>query len=141
MSKIISFSADDEFAGGLEDLITSSGYQNRSRFLRDAALAYAEMKQRGELPEMADDEVVEGHIVVYYQHVAESKLLEVRHSNHLNVSSYNHSCLPHSHTCVDIMQAIGTALQFRNTIETLQNTANIDKVAFVAAPVREDGCC
>lgn len=141
MSKIISFSADDEFAGGLEDLITSSGYQNRSRFLRDAALAYAEMKQRGELPEMADDEVVEGHIVVYYQHVAESKLLEVRHSNHLNVSSYNHSCLPHSHTCVDIMHAIGTALQFRNTIETLQNTANIDKVAFVAAPVREDGCC
>ncbi|DAC49496.1 MAG: hypothetical protein CMO41_03935 [Verrucomicrobiales bacterium] len=141
MSKIISFSADDEFAGGLEDLITSSGYQNRSRFLRDAALAYAEMKQRGELSEMADDEVVEGHLVVYYQHVAESKLLEVRHSNHLNVSSYNHSCLPHSHTCVDIMQAIGTALQFRNTIETLQNTANIDKVTFVAAPVREDGCC
>tara|TARA_B100000035_G_scaffold120295_1_gene102121 strand:- start:5770 stop:6195 length:426 start_codon:yes stop_codon:yes gene_type:complete len=141
MSKIISFSADDEFAGGLEDLIKSSGYQNRSRFLRDAALAYAEMKQRGELSEMADDEVVEGHLVVYYQHVAESKLLEVRHSNHLNVSSYNHSCLPHSHTCVDIMQAIGTALQFRNTIETLQNTANIDKVTFVAAPVREDGCC
>lgn len=141
MSKIISFSADDEFAGGLEDLITSSGYQNRSRFLRDAALAYAEMKQRGELSEMADDEVVEGHLVVYYQHVAESKLLEVRHSNHLSVSSYNHSCLPHSHTCVDIMQAIGTALQFRNTIETLQNTANIDKVTFVAAPVREDGCC
>ncbi len=141
MSKIISFSADDEFAGGLEDLITSSGYQNRSRFLRDAALAYAEIKRRGELSEMADDEVVEGHLVVYYQHVAESKLLEVRHSNHLNVSSYNHSCLPHSHTCVDIMQAIGTALQFRNTIETLQNTANIDKVTFVAAPVREDGCC
>ena len=141
MSKIISFSADDEFAGGLEDLITSSGYQNRSRFLRDAALAYAEMKQRGELSEMADDEVVEGHLVVYYQHVAESKLLEVRHSNHLSVSSYNHSCLPHSHTCVDIMQAIGTAQQFRNTIETLQNTANIDKVTFVAAPVREDGCC
>ena len=99
------------------------------------------MKQRGELSEMADDEVVEGHLVVYYQHVAESKLLEVRHSNHLNVSSYNHSCLPHSHTCVDIMQAIGTALQFRNTIETLQNTANVDKVTFVAAPVREDGCC
>jgi len=141
MSKIISFSADDEFAGGLEDLITSSGYQNRSRFLRDAALAYAEMKQRGELSEMADDEMVEGHLVVYYQHVAESKLLEVRHSNHLDVSSYNHSCLSHSHTCVDIMQAIGTALQFRNTIETLQNTANIDKVTFVAAPVRDDGCC
>lgn len=141
MSKIISFSADDEFAGGLEGLITSSGYQNRSRFLRDAALAYAEMKQRGELSEMADDEMVEGHLVVYYQHVAESKLLEVRHSNHLDVSSYNHSCLSHSHTCVDIMQAIGTALQFRNTIETLQNTANIDKVTFVAAPVRDDGCC
>ena len=141
MSKIISFSADDEFAGGLENLIASSGYQNRSRFLRDAALAYADMKRRGELSEMADEEVVEGHLIVYYQHEAENKLLEVRHSNQLSVSSYNHSCLPHSHTCVDIMQAIGTAQQFRNTIETLQNTANVNKVTFVAAPVREDGCC
>ncbi len=141
MSKIISFSADDEFAGGLEDLISASGYQNRSRFLRDAALAYAELKSRGELTEMADDEVVEGHLIVYYQHEAESKLLDIRHSNQLSVTSYNHSCLPHSHACVDIMQAIGTAEQFRSTIETLQNTANIDKVSFVSAPAREDGCC
>ena len=49
MSQIISFSADRDFAGDLEGLIEKSGYANRSRFLRDAALFFAEMKQRGEL--------------------------------------------------------------------------------------------
>ena len=141
MSKIISFSVDDDFAGGLDKLMDDSGYQNRSRFLRDAASAFADMKRRGELAEMADKEVVEGHLVIYYQHEAEAKLLEIRHSNKLNVTSYNHSCLAHSHTCVDVLHAIGTAESFRDTIEFLQNTANVDKVTFVSAPLREDGCC
>ena len=141
MSKIISFSVDDDFAGGLDKLMDDSGYQNRSRFLRDAASAFADMKRRGELAEMADKEVVEGHLVIYYQHEAEAKLLEIRHSNKLNVTSYNHSCLAHSHTCVDVLHAIGTAASFRGTIEFLQNTANVDKVTFVSAPLREDGCC
>lgn len=141
MSKIISFSVDDDFAGGLDKLMADSGYQNRSRFLRDAASAFADMKRRGELAEMPDKEVVEGHIVIYYQHEAEAKLLEIRHSNKLNVTSYNHSCLAHSHTCVDVLHAIGTAASFRSTIEFLQNTANVDKVTFVSAPLREDGCC
>ena len=141
MSKIISFSVDDDFAGGLDKLMDDSGYQNRSRFLRDAASAFADMKRRGELAEMADKEVVEGHLIIYYQHEAEAKLLEIRHSNKLNVTSYNHSCLAHSHTCVDVLHAIGTAASFRGTIEFQQNTANVDKVTFVSAPLREDGCC
>lgn len=141
MSKIISFSVDDDFAGGLDTLMRDSGYQNRSRFLRDAAVAFADMKRRGELAEMDNDEIVEGHLIVYYQHDAEVKLLEIRHSNNLDVTSYNHSCLAHSHTCVDVLHAIGTAEQFRNTIEALQNTASVDKVSFSAAPVRDEGCC
>ena len=37
-------------------------------------MAFAEMKRRGELSEMVDEEVVEGHLVViYYQHDAEEK--------------------------------------------------------------------
>ena len=141
MSKIISVSVDDDFAAGLDTLMRDSGYQNRSRFIRDAAAAFADMKRRGELAEMDNDEIVEGHLIVYYQHDAEVKLLEIRHSNNLNVTSYNHSCLAHSHTCVDVLHAIGTAEQFRNTIEALQNTTNVDKVTFTAAPHREDGCC
>ena len=141
MSKIISVSVDDDFAAGLDTLMRDSGYQNRSRFRRDAAAAFADMKRRGELAEMDNDEIVEGHLIVYYQHDAEVKLLEIRHSNNLNVTSYNHSCLAHSHTCVDVLHAIGTAEQFRNTIEALQNTTNVDKVTFTAAPHREDGCC
>ena len=68
MSQIITFSADKAFANDLENIIKKSGYQNRSRFLRDAALYYSEIKQRGELRDMADDEVLEGHLIIYYQH-------------------------------------------------------------------------
>ena len=141
MSKIISFSVDQQFANGLEQLMEDAGYNNRSRFLRDAAVAFADMKRRCDLAQMPDEEMVEGHLVVYYQHDAEGKLLEVRHSNALNITSYNHSCLVHSHTCVDVLHAIGQAKAFREAIETFNNTPNIDKVSFIAAPMRDEGCC
>lgn len=148
MSQIISFSADNKFANSLDDMIEKSGYQNRSRFLRDAALLFTELKQRGELQNMDDDEILEGHLIVYYQHSAEGKqhgierkLIDLRHSTLLEVNNYNHSCLKHSHSCVDIMQAIGPAKAYRHVIEQLQNTHYVDKVTFVSAPMREDGCC
>ena len=141
MSRIISFSADEKFASGLENLIVSSGYQNRSRFLRDAAIYFAEIQTRGELMTMADKEMIEGHLLIYFQHDAEEKLLKIRHSHNLKVTSYNHSCLTHSHTCVDVLHAIGKAVDFREAINQLRNTPNIDKVSFISAPVREDGCC
>ena len=141
MSRVISFSTDDEFANSLDDLVGKSGYQNRSRFIRDASMFFAEMQQRGELKDMRDDEVVEAMLIVHYQHGIEQKLLELRHSNELDVSSYNHACLPHSHTCVDVMNAKGTAKQYRKIIESLQNTPKVDKVTFVSAPLRDSGCC
>ena len=49
MSQIISFSADKEFAAEFDNLIEKSGYKNRSRFIRDAALFFAESQQRGDL--------------------------------------------------------------------------------------------
>ena len=141
MSQIISFSADKSFSEGLENLIEKSGYNNRSKFLRDAALHFAEMQQRGELSKMEDEFIVEGHLVIYYQHGIEYKLMQIRHSNDLDVSSYSHSCLNHSHTCVDVLHAIGTAAQYRAVIEQLQNIPNVDKVSFISAPVRDEGCC
>ncbi|MCH1422800.1 MAG: hypothetical protein L7U62_04845 [Candidatus Poseidoniaceae archaeon] len=141
MSKVISFSSDDSFAENLEHLITSSGYQNRSRFLRDAALHFAEMQRRGELRDMDDEEIIEGHLVIYYQHGVEAKLLEIRHSHELDISSYNHSCLSHSHTCVDVFHAVGKAVNFRNAIDLLRNTPSVDKVSFISAPMRDEGCC
>ena len=143
MSQIITFSADKAFANDLENIIKKSGYQNRSRFLRDAALYYSEIKQRGELRDMADDEVLEGHLIIYYQHNhgVESKLMEVRHSDNLEISTYNHNCLKHSHTCVDILLGIGTAHEFRRIIKFLQNTPHVNKIAFNPAPMRDEGCC
>lgn len=141
MSRVISFSTDDEFANSLDDLVGKSGYQNRSRFIRDASMFFAEMQQRGELRDMRDDEIVEAMLIVHYQHGIEQKLLELRHSNELDVSSYNHACLPHSHTCVDVMNAKGTAKQYKKIIESLQNTPKVDKVTFVSAPLRDSGCC
>lgn len=143
MSQIITFSADKGFANDLESIIRKSGYQNRSRFLRDAALYYSEIKQRGELESMKDDEVLEGHLIVYYQHDhgVENRLMDIRHNQKLEISSCNHSSLKHSHTCVDILQGKGTALEFREIIERLQNTPNVNKISFNSAPMRDEGCC
>ena len=143
MSQIISFSADSSFAKDFDSLIERSGYRNRSRFIRDAALFFAEIQQRGDLAEMDEGETVEGHLVVYYQHDhgKAQKLLDLRHSDLIEVSSYTHSSLKHSHTCVDLLQVKGSAGNIRFVIEDLQNTQHVDKVAFVVAPMRDDGCC
>ena len=141
MSQIISFSADKEFAADFDSLIERSGYKNRSRFIRDAAFFFAEMQQRGDLVNMDPDEIIEGHLVVYYQHGNEQKLLDLRHSDLVEVASYNHSSLKHSHACVDVIQAKGKASNLRLVIEQLQNTPDVDKVSIITAPMREDGCC
>tara|TARA_B100000965_G_scaffold324836_1_gene286924 strand:+ start:8075 stop:8506 length:432 start_codon:yes stop_codon:yes gene_type:complete len=143
MSQIISFSADSDFAKDFDNLIERSGYKNRSRFIRDASLFFAEKQQRGELMEMDEATTVEGHLVVYYQHDhgKGQKLLDLRHSELVEVSSYSHSSLKHSHSCVDLLQIKGSAGNVRFVIEELQNTSNIDKVSFIVAPMRDDGCC
>jgi metal-responsive CopG/Arc/MetJ family transcriptional regulator len=141
MTRILSISVENQFADVLGELMAEAGYTNRSMFLRDAALHFSEFKRRGDLHSMADDELVEGHLVVYYQHGVEHKLLDIRHSHDLDISSYNHSCLTHSHTCVDVLHAVGMAHNFRKATELLQNTPNIDKVTFIAAPMRDEGCC
>jgi metal-responsive CopG/Arc/MetJ family transcriptional regulator len=141
MSRIISFSSDDSFSDSLEDTIEKSGYKNRSRFMRDAVVHFADYKQRGELESMDAEQFVEGHLVVYYQHGIENKLVDIRHSSDIEVSNYNHSCLKQSHTCVDLIQGSGKAKGFRKVIEMLQDTVSVDKVVFVSAPMREEGCC
>ena len=141
MSQIISFSADKKFVADFDRLIERSGYKNRSRFIRDAALFYAEMQQRGDLMSMDENEIIEGHLVVYYQHGNEQKLLDLRHSDLVDVASYSHSSLKHSHACVDVIQAKGKAGNLRLIIEQLQNTRDVDKVSFTSAPMREEGCC
>ena len=143
MSQIISFSADRDFARDFDNLIERSGYKNRSRFIRDASLFFAEKQQRGDLMEMDEATTVEGHLVVYYQHDhgKGQKLLDLRHSELVEVSSYSHSSLKHSHSCVDLLQIKGSAGNIRFVIEELQNTSQIDKVSFIVAPMRDDGCC
>ncbi len=143
MSQIISFSADKHFAEDFDNLITRSGYKNRSRFIRDASLYFAEIQQKGDLMSMDDEVIAEGHFVVYYQHDQgkSHKLLDLRHSELIEVASYSHSSLKHSHACVDVVQAKGKAVNLRSVIENLQNTSNVDKVEFISAPFRESGCC
>ena len=60
MTQIISFSADTDFAKGFDNMISKSGYSNRSRFIRDASLFYAEMQQRGDLESMDGELIIEG---------------------------------------------------------------------------------
>ena len=142
MSQIISFSADKNFAGVFEDLMEKSGYQNRSRFLRDAALFFAEIKQRGELMNIEHDEIIEGHLIVHYEHGSDQKLM-VSRTGSIEVAAYHHSSrLGHScHSCVDVVHVRGKAAEVRGVFEKLQNTANVDKVSFIIAPLRAEDCC
>ena len=142
MSRIISFSADDEFAKDFDNLIDRSGYKNRSRFLRDAALFFAEHQQRGDLMQMGDQEVVEGHLVVYYQHGSEQKLM-VSRTGSVEVAAYHHSSrLGHScHSCVDVVHVKGEAPHVRSVFEQLNTTPNVDKVSFISAPMKIEDCC
>tara|TARA_B100001778_G_scaffold322747_1_gene315372 strand:- start:1 stop:429 length:429 start_codon:yes stop_codon:yes gene_type:complete len=142
MSRIISLSVDSEFANDLDNLIEKSGYKNRSRFLRDAALFFAEIQQKGELMNMADNITVEGHLVVYYQHGVEQKLM-VSRSGKIEVAAYHHSSrLGHScHSSVDVVHVKGSAEHVRNEYMRLQDTHNVDKVSFISAPMRDEDCC
>ena len=142
MSRIVSFSTDNEFAENLDNLIKKSGYKNRSRFLRDATLYFAEIQQKGELMNMSDSISVEGHLVVYYQQANEQKLM-VNRNGAIDIAAYHHSSrLGHScHSCVDVVHIKGQADHVRNVFEKLKNTPSVDKVSFVSAPMRDDGCC
>ncbi len=142
MSRIISFSADDDFAKDFDNLIERSGYKNRSRFLRDAALFFAEHQQRGDLMKMADNEIVEGHLVVYYEHGSEQKLMVSRTAS-VEVAAYHHSSrLGHScHSCVDVVHVKGEAPHVRSVFEQLNTTPNVDKVSFISAPMKIEDCC
>ncbi len=141
MSRVLSFSTDKEFANLLDHYIGQSGYKNRSLFLRDASIHFAESLQRGELISIDDQVIVEGTVVIYYQHGVENKLMDLRHSHEIEVFSYHHNCLTASHTCVDTMQVKGKASSFKHMLDFLNNTRDVDKVNFIAAPVRENGCC
>lgn len=143
MAQIISFSADTDFAKDLDNMISKSGYSNRSRFIRDASLFYAEMQQRGDLENMDGELTIEGHLVVYYQHDHgdSQRLLDLRHSELIEVASYSHSSLKYSHSCVYVLQVKGKAANIRSVISRLNNTPHVDKVSFIIAPMREDGCC
>ncbi|MDP6905843.1 MAG: hypothetical protein QF440_00300 [Candidatus Thalassarchaeaceae archaeon] len=141
MSRVLSFSTDKKFAAQLDSLIELSGYKNRSMFLRDASVHFFEATQRGDIVTMDDNVEVDGTMVIYYQHGIENKLIDLRHSHALKISSYHHNCLTNSHTCVDTMQITGLAKSIRSVLEKLKNTRDIDRVSFIAAPMREEGCC
>lgn len=141
MSRVLSFSTDDAFANQLSRLIQDSGYSNRSLFLRDASLHFAEAKQRGSIETMEDEVILEGTMIIYYQHGIESKLMELRHSHEVEVFSFHHNCLTKSHSCVDTLQLSGTARSLRSAIKRLNDIRDVDKVEFVSAPLRDHGCC
>mgnify|MGYP001240843328 FL=1 len=141
MSRIVSFSTDTDFAERLSNLVEKTGYKNRSMFLRDASIHFADGIMRGDLENMQEELEIEGTAVVYFQHDVENKLSEIRHSGDVNVSSYNHTSLPDSHCCVDTMQVKGKAGSIKRMIAQIRNVENVDRVEFIGAPDREDGCC
>mgnify|MGYP001274629498 FL=1 len=141
MSQIITFSVDKEFAARLDGFIQETGYNNRSLFLRDASIHFADVSIRGDLESIDENRHVEGTAVVYFQHHVENKIADLRHSDQFQITSYHHNCLSTSHTCVDTMQVSGEAGAIRGMITELRNINDVDKVEFILAPFRDSGCC
>ena len=141
MSQIITFSVDKEFAGRLDGFIQQTGYKNRSLFLRDASIHFADFSIRGDLESVDENRQVDGTAIVYFQHHVEHKLAKLRHSDKFQITSYHHNCLATSHTCVDTMQVSGEAGSIRDMIKHLRNINDVDKVEFILAPFRDSGCC
>ncbi|DAC36238.1 MAG TPA: hypothetical protein HA286_04080 [Candidatus Poseidoniaceae archaeon] len=139
MVKVLSFSVDDEL--DMESLVSKAGYKNRSRFLRDAATHYAEALSSGDLTDRPVEELTEGTLVMYYQHTVAEKLPDFRHHDGITLISSNHACLTNSHTCVDTLYLSGAAGLIRETVEGLRRFEGVNRVAFVSAPSRDDGCC
>ena len=97
MSKIISFSVDDNSAGSLDQLMADSGYQNRSRFSDAACLS--EMKRRGELADMDEEKWLKVICGLLCHEAGNSLTLTL---DKLNGTPYIHSCLfsqPHLCGC------------------------------------------
>ena len=140
MSRVISFSVDNQFADELDNMVKSSGYDNRSRFLRDASLNLAEELQRGSLESMDPELSIEGILIVFFQHGIEQKLHDIRHSGEITVTSYNHTS-QFNNSRVDMMLAFGTAGKMRKVMQLLQKTQDVDRVTFIPAPLRDQGCC
>ena len=140
MSRVVSFSVDNQFADELDNLVKTSGYDNRSWFLRDASLHFAEELQRGTINSMDENTDIEGILVVFFQHGIEQKLHDIRHSGEITVTSYSHTS-QFNNSCVDMMQATGTAGNMRKVMQQLQKTQDVDRVTFIPAPLRDHGCC
>lgn len=140
-STIVSFSTTRDFANELDKLMIDSGYSNRSKFIRDAAIRYAELMRLGDISEMSDDLEVDGTLIVYYQHEAGKELEKFRHKDGVIIHSYNHACLRSSHTCVDTIQLHGMVGVIRKMVSDLKQTRSVDRVEFLVSPQRDAGCC
>ena len=110
-------------------------------FLRDASIHFSDSKRRGELNEMDYNVEITGTLVIYYQHEVEHRLLDLRHSDLINVQSYHHNCLSGNHMCVDTMQIKANAGDLRKAISELQDNSGVDRIGFTLAPIRTSGCC
>ena len=104
-------------------------------------LAYSRGLVR-ELMSIADDVVIEGHLVVHYEHKEDQKLMVSRTGN-VEIAAYHHSSrLGHScHLSVDVIHVKGQATDVRKIVGKLQNTQNVDKVSFILAPMSFEECC
>ena len=91
---------------------------------------------------IADDVVIEGHLVVHYEHKEDQKLMVSRTGN-VEIAAYHHSSrLGHScHLSVDVIHVKGQATDVREIVGKLQNTQNVDKVSFILAPMSFEECC
>ena len=143
MSRIISFSADNDFTDGFESLIAKSGYTNRSSFLRDATMFFSQKFSRGgDLMNMQGDLIVEGHLIVHYQEKSEQKLM-VSRTDTIEVVTYHHSSrLGHScHSCVDVVHVKGMLKVLEKSMNNFRILPMSIRYLSLVLMMKDEDCC
>ena len=79
--------------------------------------------------------------VLYYQLTVSEKFPNFRSHAERSLISSTHACMTVSYTCWDTLHLSGTVCIIRDILIGLRRLEGVDRVAFVAAPLRKDGCC
>lgn len=118
----VSISLERSLLDQLEAMVASSGYTNRSEFVRDM------IRQQLVDREWADDkqEVVGTITLLYDHHVPQlsEKLIDIQHETHSDVLATTHLHLSHS-LCAEMTMLRGRSGRIRHTTERLRKQRGV----------------
>ncbi len=130
-TEIISVSLPGSTARELDRLVSEKGYPSRSELVREAVRGLIKADQR-----LNDQEgVVDGVMILLYDHKASREVSDVRHANMHIIKSFmhtdftDHSCSVHEDACkcCEVLMFSGDASEVRKVHDAFRTTKHVDE--------------